>query len=785
MIHSSDWKKDEPSFVSQIKYYGIIGTSIIKIRLKKRGEIMKNIYKVFILTMILILCFSVTAFAQDGLKIYVDNEKVFLDVAPFIENGRTLIPLRGVFEKLGAKVDWNKNLQEVVIKDDNNEIEMILGMDKVMVNGIVKDIDVPTRMINSRTFAPLRFVVENLGHTVRWDQSTGEIYITKNTVAPADKNVISTVGTKENLIALLEYNSKLYNYIWMGRGFSADDIAENSAAETPMAPGASRDDSESVTSNMDKSDTNNQVEGVQEGDIIKNDGKYIYINTGRGLKIIDSNPRAPEVVNTLTIPENTSISEIFTVGNKLIVIGQNNYFHIMNAPITDSTDMMVKPSIMPPKYYEDRTNVLIYNIENMEKPLLEREYLFDGNYLSGRVIDDALYLINNKNINIGFSYYDKKDAEIPLPYYSDVLNNEKHEYGYDEIKYFPNYIDSRYMYAIGIDLSDKASKPDVNVFLGGSDTIYVSQGSLYAAVADYSYDYGASQLEEFNPEYTASTVIYKFKLDEGKIGSVVQGEVPGTIINQFSMDEHDKTFRIATTTGDMWRDTSKNNVYILDENLKALGKLEGLAEGERIYSTRFAGDRVYMVTFRQVDPLFVIDTSNPKSPELKGMLKIPGYSTYLHMVDENHILGFGYDTEESQWGGTVTGGLKISMFDVTNVNKPKETFAEIIGKAGTYSEVLYNHKALMFSLSKGLMALPLNRTENNYKSDFNGAYIYNVSNDSISIKNMITHRESDTTYGDEIKRIIYIGDYLYTFSENKMQVHSIDTNDKISQLIIK
>ena len=740
---------------------------------------MKNLNKIFILTLILILCFSITVFAQDAIKIYVDNEEVFLDVVPFVENGRALIPLRGVFEKLGAKVDWNKSLQEVVIKDNNNEIEMILGKDKVMVNGIIKDIDVPTKMINSRTFAPLRFIVENLGHTVRWDGNTGSIYITKNTAVSADKNVISTVGTKENLIALLEYSSKLHNYILMERSV-VNGIADDSISETTMAPEAPRDESESATSNMDKSDTNNQVEGVQEGDIIKNDGKYIYINTSTGLKIIDSSPNAPKVVNTVTVPENTSIGEIFTAGNKLVVIGQNNYFRIMDKPMADSAN-----TIMPPRYYDDRTNVLIYNIENIERPILEREYLFDGNYLSGRVIDDSLYLISNKNINIGFSYYDKKDIEIPAPYYTDVLNNEKHEYGYDEIKYFPNYIDSRYMYAIGIDLSDKASEPDVDVFLGGSDTIYVSQESLYAAVTDYSYDYRISQLEEFNPEYTTSTVVYKFKLDKGKIGKIIQGEVPGTIINQFSMDEHNKTFRIATTTGDMWRNTSKNNVYILDENLKTLGKLEGLAEGERIYSTRFVGDRVYMVTFRQVDPLFVIDTSNPKAPELKGMLKIPGYSTYLHMVDENHILGFGYDTEENQWGGTVTGGLKISMFDVTNVSKPKEAFTEIIGKAGTYSEVLYNHKALMFSLSKGIMAFPLNRTTDDYKSDFSGAYIYNVSNDSIDIRNMITHRESDKTYGDEIIRIIYIGDYLYTFSENKMQVHSIDTNNKVSELIIK
>jgi uncharacterized secreted protein with C-terminal beta-propeller domain len=156
------------------------------------------------------------------------------------------------------------------------------------------------------------------------------------------------------------------------------------------------------------------------------------------------------------------------------------------------------------------------------------------------------------------------------------------------------------------------------------------------------------------------------------------------------------------------------------------------------------------------------------------------------MVDEDHILGFGYDTEESQWGGTVTGGLKISMFDVSNVNKPKETFTEVIGKSGTYSELLYNHKALMFSLDKGLMAFPISRTAENYKSDFNGAYVYDVSFDSIRLRTTITHKDSELeSYGDNIKRIIYIGDYLYTFSENKMQIHSISTRDKVNEFLIK
>ena len=212
--------------------------------------------------------------------------------------------------------------------------------------------------------------------------------------------------------------------------------------------------------------------------------------------------------------------------------------------------------------------------------------------------------------------------------------------------------------------------------------------------------------------------------------------------------------------------------------------LEGPAPGERIYSTRFAGNRIYMVTFRQVDPLFVIDASNPQKPVVEGMLKIPGYSTYLHIVDENHILGFGYDTQENQWGGTVNGGMRISMFDVTDTDKPKELRSEIIGKAGTYSEVLYNHKSLMFSLSKGLMAFPVSVSGENYMAEFNGAYIYNVSKNSFMLKNKISHTDDVETYGNEVRRIVYIGNYIYTFSDNEMHIHSIENNKKVNKINI-
>ena len=731
--------------------------------------------KIFIISIVFILCFTFAVYGQTNeMTVYVDNEKVEFDVNPFIENGRTLVPLRGVFEKLGAIVDWNKSILEVVIKDENNEIQMLLDKNKVMVNGEIKDIDVATKMINSRTFAPLRFITESLGHDVRWDAATNSVYITKNQTEPKDNNMILTVGSRENLIALLEYNSKLYNYLWMDRGVIQEDSAvseEKGLESAPQAPQPAED----------HSDTNNQVDGVQEGDIIKNDGKYIFVKTGERLKIIDSNPLNPKVVATVNVPENTSISEIFIWDNKLVVIGQNNFYYIMKEYNETDSDVKVEAAyIMPPRNYDNRTNVLVYNIENAEKPILEREFLFDGNYLSGREIDGRLYLVTTKYISV---YYDYTD--IPLPYYTDVLKNETNEFSYKDIRYFPNYIDSRYMYTAGIDLTDKLSVPDVEVYLGGSDTLYVSNDSLYAAVNDYSYDYTIKQDELYSPEYSTSTVIYKYGLEGGKINVLSQGKVPGTIINQFSMDEHEGMLRIATTSGEMWNETSKNNLYILDENLKLKGNLEGLAPGERIYSTRFAGDRVYMVTFKQVDPLFVIDASDPSNPKAEGMLKIPGYSTYLHLVDESHIIGFGYDTEVSEWGGTVTGGFKLSMFDVTNIKSPKETYTEVIGKQGTYSELLYNHKALMFSLNKGIMAFPLSRTTDGWKTDFFGAYVYNVSSDTISFKTKISHIDTEAiSYMDEIKRIIYIGDYLYTFSDKEMQIHSITTNKKVSELNI-
>ncbi len=566
------------------------------------------------------------------------------------------------------------------------------------------------------------------------------------------------------------------------RGITYDAVPEAATTEN-------RNTASEAKSNG-SSDTNNQVEGVDEGDIIKNDGKYIYIKNKSSVKIIDSNPKEPKVVSQVYVPENMDISEIFITENKLVVIGENNYY-FRNA-VDSKVEKSLEMGFVPPRYFENRCNVLIYNIDAKEKSVLEREYLFDGRYSSGRTIDNNLYFVTSKYLNIGYDYYDKNgsDYKIALPSYTNCKTNEKTEIGYDKIKYFPNYVDSKYMLTVGINLADKSSNVDVDVYLGSTEAIYVSQDNLYTTVTDFAYDSYAESTELYNPVYDINTMIYKFKLNNGTISPAGQGEVPGSIINQFSMDEHKGMLRIATTTGEVWqtgRNESKNNVYVLDANMNVAGKLENLAPGEKIYSTRFMGDKVYMVTFKTIDPLFVIDTSEPAKPKVLGFLKIPGFSTYLHPVDETHILGFGNDTAETSWGGTTTAGMKLSLFDVTDVSKPKEICTEVIGKSGTNSELLYNHKALMYSSNKELMAFPIYRTTNNYEVDFLGAYIYNVNSSGFKLKSQITHVRDIKSfdYTEGINRIIYIGDYLYTFSENKMMVHDLNTNGKVSELVIK
>jgi uncharacterized secreted protein with C-terminal beta-propeller domain len=301
-------------------------------------------------------------------------------------------------------------------------------------------------------------------------------------------------------------------------------------------------------------------------------------------------------------------------------------------------------------------------------------------------------------------------------------------------------------------------------------------------------------------------------LSDGKIAFAGQGVVPGHILNQFSMDEYNGNFRIATTVGEVWNqeNQSKNNVYVLNKDMNLVGSLEGLAPGEKIYSARFMGERAYVVTFKKVDPLFVLDMKDATNPRVLGKLKIPGYSDYLHPYDETHIIGIGKDTVESGYGTFAWyQGMKMAIFDVTDVTNPKEMFKTIIGDRGTNSEALNDHKAFLFDKEKGLLVIPINLYEispeikKQYgdgetisspqygEQTFLGAMVFDVSlTKGIVERGRISHISAEEElkagyYYDntsQIRRSLFMDNVLYTFSEKMLKANTLDTLAGISEV---
>lgn len=593
---------------------------------------------------------------------------------------------------------------------------------------------------------------------------------------------------------------------------NADMKAADSAA--PKAIEAKQVDQEkteqsAVAPSNDYSTTNVQVQGVDEADIVKTDGEYIYQVNKQRVVIAKAYPaESMEISSTLSfLDKNFAPQELYLQGDKLVVIGST----YSNVPMIESSKMKTSSKMMPPLYRQNSTlKTIIFDIKDKKNIKQLREVEIEGNYVSSRKIGSSLYLITNRYMN----YYNLEDNTQSLtPSYRDTAVKDSFvSVDFPDIRYFPGLVESNYMVIASLDIEKPDEKANISTYLGVGQNIYASEQNLYISVNGYKYNIERQNSSKIiAPSYANNTLIYKFSLNEGKTTYLCKGEVPGRILNQFSMDENSKSFRIATIRDNIWDGSnynSQNNLYVLNELLNVTGKIENIAPGERIYSTRFIGNRGYMVTFKTVDPLFVFDLKDPAAPRILGKLKIPGYSEYLHPYDENHIIGFGKDAVElpqKDWGGKETGkttafymGLKLAMFDVTDVNNPIEMFKENIGDRGTDSELLRNHKALLFSKSKNLLAFPVTLMElkdkggvttgNNGMPEygqftFQGAYVYNIDLvNGFKAKGRITHL-SDQEYkkagyngynnDKNVERIIYINDTLYTLSNGMLKANEL------------
>lgn len=650
----------------------------------------------------------------------------------------------------------------------------------------------------------------------------------KFTTAKAAKEALPTIGSAEKLKKLLAEAAEQNNYRMYGTKKTRDAIITFSEAAPAAAPAMSASNyaQDGNAGSRDYSTTNVQVDGVDEADIVKTDGKYLYQVNNNRIVVAEVYPSDKmKITKVIGLDgENVRPMELYLDDKHLVVIGSSS----ASIPMRSSGSNSLMPSKYDDFHYSNNTvKMLIYDITNKEDIKKVRDIELEGSYLSSRKIDSKLYLISNKHLNY-HRIYDTGDVNDTPSYRDSALKEAFITIDYDKIGYFPGSVEPSYMIAAGVDLDRPKEGVNVSTYLGSGESIYASSQNLYVAVTRHNmmpsevpgpiiYDSAAPK----KPAVKVSdreTIIYRFALNNGKLDYTGKGQVPGSILNQFSMDENNGFFRIATTKGALFGEgdnISKNNLYILDPDLDICGSLEDIAPGEKIYSTRFMGSRAYMVTFKKVDPLFVIDLKDPKNPKILGALKIPGYSDYLHPYDENHIIGFGKDTielpNEGSWGkdGTTAyyQGMKIALFDVSDVNNPKEKFKEIIGGRGTNSELLRNHKALLFSREKELMAFPVtvmeikngeDNTQGNrpvYGSfEFQGAYVYNIDlAEGFKLKARISHisEEEYRKAGDHwydrnrnVERVIYIGESLYTISKGMIKANGMaDMKEKGSLLI--
>ena len=627
-------------------------------------------------------------------------------------------------------------------------------------------------------------------------------------VCNKDDTELKTVKSKQELLKIYEGdNSDLqrllarifcmpfsmfyHNYDVIGKADNAGSIGIDSASST--------ESSSSSSNTKDYSTTNIQVENVDEADIVKTDGDYIYSISEDNVIITDvKDPKQPKVVATIQSEDDDIPEDIILYKDKLVVIS-------------------AKGNQTQRYYYNNRMNtvVKIYNITSREKPVLTKSYEMYEPYYTSRCIDNVLYVISSGNLR-------KEDDEIVVGYNED--NMEK-EMSIDKIKYLKDVKTTKQTLISTVDLNNETADIKLDSYLMNISNAYVSENAIYLLNQRYSNDTkmpisllfglkGVFGLEDYYEMYAESgyyTEIYKFDIKEN-VEYKAKTKVKGKTINQYSLDEKDNHLRIALY------DNDGSRVAIFDEDLKQIGISDNVAKGEKMYSSRFIGDKVYFVTYKTIDPLFVMDLSNETKPKVLGKLKIPGYSTYLHPYDENHIIGIGMETKEiinRNSNGKVISttakvvGMKMALFDVSNVNSPVQISSVVIGDSRTTSAILTNPKALLFSKEKSLIAIPVNNysqdfevtSSNNYETMINnytkygkpynaeGYFVYNINvQDGFKLKGVITHEKTNATYyysNSKLLRGLYIDNNLYTVSETMIKVNELDSLKAVGELKLK
>ncbi|MEX1037965.1 MAG: beta-propeller domain-containing protein [Acidimicrobiia bacterium] len=577
---------------------------------------------------------------------------------------------------------------------------------------------------------------------------------------------------------------------WGGRMF-AEDGAEQAASE-PSSNGS-----------QSFSETNVQVEGVDEPDIVKTDGERIVLLSEGVLIVADVTDDEPRVTGRLHLGSR-SVQSLFLSEDRVLLFGSLwTAYHPLVSP-----DAAFAPQYQSP-------SMELVEVDISGEPEIVRSITIDGQFISGRMVGDTVRLVSTSGpVGLEWSFPEgtglraeqqaiEENKEIIrrstpdnwIPYYivSDANGRTTDQgtlFECTRASHPEEFAGLNMLSVVTIDLGQGLEVIDSTGVLANGDTVYSSPGSLYVATQNWdAWQWRLEGLAENEPE-TVTTDIHKFDISDPTLTTyLATGTVEGYLLNQFAMDEHDGHLRVASTTSPSWWGSefeSESMVTVLEDdgasNLAEIGRVDGLGKTEQIYSVRFMGDMAYVVTFRQIDPLYTVDLSDPTSPQVVGELKILGYSAYLHPVGDGLLLGIGQDATDT---GQVRG-TQVSLFDVNDPANPTR-LDQITLSEGSNSQVEYDHHAFLYWEPTGLAMVPVQQWFWDEDKDdvFFGAVGFSVSDGDLAEVRRFAHPGGESQEWDwraQITRSIVIGDRLYTISNKGIMTSDLVTLDEISFL---
>ena len=598
---------------------------------------------------------------------------------------------------------------------------------------------------------------------VQLDKQSDSNYIASSKEKTKSKNTEKAAeGTQ--IVSAKDYD-EVYDYVKAQE--DSQSVQARGGAATYSAEGASMDSSsekavassdtaamqavDSGVTASDYSDTNVREDGVGEGDIVKTDGKNLYTMYNNRIEIVNIEKQNMEQAATIRLEKNQDIREIYIKDDQLVVVYTESYYG-------DETDSYG---------YRVVTIAEIYDVSNPNKPTSKGKVTQSGNYNTMRVSGDYVYLLSDFDASI-VNGRDAIGEYVPSVQGKLVENSNI---------CMPQYVrGDTYTVVSSFLLKNPEEKVDSKAIFGCSGLVYVSKNNIYVCESYYNSD----------DSDVTQTCIRKISYKDGILKAVGQTRIDGTLNDSFSLDEYEGNLRLVTTVSsngdsgimplvlfgdsadsEIAKQEDTNYLYILDEKLNELSKIEDIAKDEQVYSARFIGKTGYVVTYKQTDPLFSIDLSDPKNPQIIGELKIPGFSEYLHPYGDGLLLGIGMDVDDT---GTTTNGVKLSMFDISNPEDVAEVQKYVMEDCYS-TNVTYEYKAAMIDAEKNLIGFVAYGENTKY-------YIFSYDESGFQC---LFEREM-TGYGNV--RGLYAREYFYLVSGNTVEKYELNGFKKVDDIVL-